>query len=166
MKLSWLLPALLVGGGASVVSDKVLVNGKVILKTVPYQRQDTRQDGASIQSPSANTITVDLDTLNIALPSQKNRTEPKVTVQREASDSDHHEESLPVITLRATNRDPQDPPPQLSESSGPDPHPDLDEASTSASHGPETRNPASANRAIAGMGVGLVSVMLIFTVFL
>ena len=32
MKLSWLAPALLVGGGAAVVSDKVLVNGKVILK--------------------------------------------------------------------------------------------------------------------------------------
>jgi hypothetical protein len=33
MKLSWLAPALLVGGGAAVVSDKVLVNGKVILKS-------------------------------------------------------------------------------------------------------------------------------------
>jgi hypothetical protein len=142
---------------------------------VPYQRQDTRPDGASIQSPSANTITVDLDSLHIALPSQKNRTEPKLTVQqREASDSDQHEENPPVITLRATtNRDLQDPPPQqpelspeLPESPGPDHDPDLDEASAGASHGPETKNPASANRAIAGMSVGLVSVMLIFTVFL
>lgn len=167
MKLSWLAPALLVGGGAAVVSDKVLVNGKVILKAVPYQRQDTRPDGTSIQSPSANTITVDLDTLKIALPSQKNRTEPKLTVQRDAPDSGHHEETMPVITLRATSRDPQDPPPQQQpESRGPDHSPDLDEVSAGASHGPETKNPASANRAIAGMSVGLVSVMLIFTVFL
>lgn len=178
MKLSWLAPALLVGGGAAVVSDKVLVNGKVILKTVPYQRQDPRPDGASIQSPSANAITVDLDSLHIALPShQKNRTEPKLTVQqREASGSDHHheEENLPVVTLRAAaSRDPQDPPPpqqpesrESPEPPGPDHDQDLDEAETGASHGPETKNPASANRAIAGMSVGLVSVMLIFTVFL
>lgn len=35
MKLSWLVPALLVGGGAAVASDKVLVNGNVILKSKP-----------------------------------------------------------------------------------------------------------------------------------
>ncbi|KAH6847901.1 hypothetical protein B0I37DRAFT_153820 [Chaetomium sp. MPI-CAGE-AT-0009] len=162
MKVSWLVPVLLAGGGAAVASDRVLTNGKVILKTVPYQRQDTRSDGSSIRSHSANAITVDLDTLNIARPSQKNRTEPEITVQREASGSDDHGENLPAITRRTTNRDPQDPPPQQPESPGSD----LDEVSTSASHGPETRNPASANRAIAGMGAGLVSVMLIFTVFL
>lgn len=174
MKLSWLAPALLVGGGAAVASDKVLVNGKVILKAVPYQRQDPRLEDASIQSPSVNPITVDLDSLHIALPShQKNRTEPKLTIQqREASGSDHHhEENLPVITLRAaTSRGPQDPPPpqqpESPELPGPDRGPDLDEVEAGASHGPETKNPASANRAIAGMSVGLVSVMLIFTVFL
>ncbi|KAK3293256.1 uncharacterized protein B0H64DRAFT_209349 [Chaetomium fimeti] len=166
MKVSWLVLVLLAGGGAAVVSDQVLTDGKVILKAVPYQGQDTRQDGASIRSPSANARTIDLDTLNIARPSQKNRTDSKITAQREVSDSDYHEENLPVITRRATNRDPHGPPPQQPESPGSGHGPDVDDVSTSASHGAETRNPASANRAIAGMGVGLVSVMLIFTVFL
>jgi hypothetical protein len=32
MKVSWLVPVLLAGGGAAVVNDQVLTDGKVILK--------------------------------------------------------------------------------------------------------------------------------------
>ncbi|KAK4043559.1 hypothetical protein C8A01DRAFT_32286 [Parachaetomium inaequale] len=172
MKLSWLVPVLVGGGAAAgldkvgIVSDKV-AEVKVLLKGVTYQRQARNPEGASIQSPSANAVTVDLDTLNIALP---NRTKPKLTIQRE----DQHDEALPVITLRTTTAnnappDTQDSSTQQTELPLPsDYDSDVDEAlSSSASNAAaETGNPASANRAIAGMGVGLVSVMLIFTVFL
>jgi len=166
MKLSWLLPGLLVGGGAAmgIVSDKVLGSeGKVILKGIPFQKQDRHQEGASIQSPSANAIAVDLDALNVALP---NRTKSLITAQaREAPNPEQdYEKKPPVITLRTSNSAPpdtEDPPARRAE-------PSLSgEASTGASNGAaKTVNPASANRAIAGMGVGLVSVMLIFTIFL
>jgi hypothetical protein len=131
-----------------------------------------------------------LDTLNIALPVsslisplfpqtdltnkifQNRTTKPKLTIQRDAN-SDQHDEALPVITLRTTtnnNKAPPDTRDSSAQQTEPPPpsdydydDPDVDKASSSAA---ETGNPASANRAIAGMGVGLVSVMLIFTVFL
>jgi hypothetical protein len=143
-------------------------------------------DAASIQSPSVNTVTVDIDTLHIAIPPKvspltpvdmhvkptnttQNQTKHTQYVQRDAAPED----PVPVITFKPTSDNaPPDteqrppPSPQPAEPPSPDYDADPDEASASAPEGEETRNPASANQAIAGMSVGLVSVMLIFTVFL
>jgi len=94
---------------------------------------------------------------------QKNRTQPKVHVQQREGLKPNHRGDGHLVTLRSTNTPsaPEDPEPQRTDQS-----PDPNSASTSASKAAETRNPASANRAIAGMGAGLVSVMLVFVVFL
>ncbi|KAK4150179.1 hypothetical protein C8A00DRAFT_18249 [Chaetomidium leptoderma] len=163
MKHSWLLPALLGSAQAASSLDKVGIavgdkvrssEGKVLFgKGIAYREQD-RRDGASVQSASANAIPV----INIALP---NQTQSTLDIQqREARESDQleDEDAPPTITFRATNS-----PPDAAE------NPPLQQAEPSNSHAPtgvKTRNPASANQAIAGMSVGLVSVMLIFTVFL
>jgi hypothetical protein len=173
MKLSWLLPALLGGGAAAdldkvsiTVGNKVLgVESRVLVgKGITYEEQQ-QNGGASIHSASANALPVTLDTLNIALPNQ-NQTKPCLNVhQREAA-----EDTAPIITFKTTTNPPpnsEDPSTQRTDPSAPDHDPDIDDgSSTDSSKRAETRNPASANRAIAGMGVGLVSVFLIFTVFL
>ena len=99
----------------------------------------------------------------------QNQTKPTQYIQRDAA----LEDPVPVITFKLTSdttppdTEQQPPPPtRQAEPPSPDYDADPDEASTSAPEGEETRNPASANQAIAGMSVGLVSVMLIFTVFL
>ncbi|KAK4101035.1 hypothetical protein N658DRAFT_507350 [Parathielavia hyrcaniae] len=86
-------------------------------------------------------------------------------------------DAAPIITFKTTTTtpisnnaapNPEDSDP-LSRQTDPshDPAEDPDESSTTTPPSSNrTNNPASANRAIAGMGVGLVSVMLIFTVFL
>ncbi|KAL2180034.1 uncharacterized protein P884DRAFT_97613 [Thermothelomyces heterothallicus CBS 202.75] len=173
MKVSWLVPSLLAGRGAAIgiVSDKVLNSeGRVLANGIPDQRHDRDLEGAALQSPSANTVAVNLDALDIALP---NRTKAQLAAQaRDASELGQHpdEGERPVITFRTSNGalsgaegDPAVRPPP------PDSDHDLefDEDSASASNGAgKAGNPASANRAIAGMSVGLVSVMLIFTIFL
>jgi hypothetical protein len=60
------------------------------------------------------------------------------------------------------------PSPRQAEPSAPDHDPTeaLDVASYSSRTWKEVRNPAPANRVIAGMGAGLVGVMVVFTVFL
>ncbi|KAL2147852.1 hypothetical protein VTI28DRAFT_3330 [Corynascus sepedonium] len=175
MRFSWLAPALLVGGGAAtgIVSDKVFSSeGRVVVKGIQNQRLNRNPEDASIvQLPSADAITVDLGTIDLVSP---NRTKPQLVAQanerEEASDpeQDAHPEELATIALRSSNSaspDQKEPPTRLSSDSGHDPDPDT--AATSAANGAgKTGNPASANRAIAGMGVGLVSVMLIFTIFL
>ncbi|KAK4120838.1 hypothetical protein N657DRAFT_143568 [Parathielavia appendiculata] len=171
MKLPWLLPALLGSGAAAgldkvgiAVGDKVwTVESRVYLgKGITYQEQDS-EDGASIQSASANSIPAALDTLNMDLP---NKTKPGLNYPDTG-------DAAPIITLKSASNNaaqsPEDGPSsqQAGPSSGLSHDPSgLDESSTRPSRRAETKNPASANRAIAGMGVGLVSVMLIFTVFL
>jgi hypothetical protein len=145
------------------------------------------RDGASIQSPSANTVRVDIDTLHIVLlpnvspltpvdmhlkptNTTQNQTKPTLNIQRDAAPED----PVPIITFKPTSdnapadTEQQNPPPSTRQTEPPTPDYDADpdEASTNPSGGEETRNPASANQAIAGMSVGLVLVMLIFTVFL
>ncbi|KAL2171613.1 hypothetical protein VTG60DRAFT_2181 [Thermothelomyces hinnuleus] len=176
MRISWLVPSLLAGRGAAIgtVSDKVLNSeGRVLAKGIPDQRHDRDLEGAALQSPSANTVAVNLDALDITLP---NRTKAQLAVQaRDASELRQHpdEGELPVITFRTSNGalpgaegdSAVRPPP--SSSSDSDHDLEFDEDSASASNGAgKAGNPASANRAIAGMSVGLVSVMLIFTIFL
>ncbi|AEO61753.1 hypothetical protein MYCTH_2312275 [Thermothelomyces thermophilus ATCC 42464] len=182
MKVSWLVPSLLAGGGAAIgtVSDKVLNSeGRVLANGIPDQRHDRDLEGAALQSPSANTVAVNLDALDIALP---NRTKAQLAVQaRDASELGQHpdEGEPPVITFRTSNGalsgaegDPAVRPPSSASSASSasldsDHDLEFDEDSASASNGAgKAGNPASANRAIAGMSVGLVSVMLIFTIFL
>ncbi|KAH6621170.1 hypothetical protein B0J18DRAFT_219138 [Chaetomium sp. MPI-SDFR-AT-0129] len=188
MKLSWLASALLIGGGAtaSTSSGKALGGETRLLlkKGVPYQqqRQDRSLDGASVHqqhqqqqqsSPSVNSAAtaVHLDKLTL------NRTRPDHLTKTQSEQ--HLEDPLPVVTLRITSppeQKPLSPPPPVSapqtEPSTPShdsdenggSHVDLSQEDASSAVG--AGGPASANRAIAGMSVGLVSVMLIFTVFL
>lgn len=171
MKLSWLLPALLGGGAAAdldkvsiIVGDKVSsIESRALLGKGITQQQQEHKDGRPVHSASADTLPVTLDTLHIAFP---NHTKPCLldVHQRETEDA------APIITFKSTTSNPlpnsEDPSTQQADPSAPNHDPDPDESSTSPSKRTETKNPASANRAIAGMGVGLVSVMLIFTVFL
>jgi len=189
MKLPGLLVPLLLGGGVVPVLGKVEIVGDNVRRSegqtrlgkgmstsesiavitgtseltkhagLPYQGQDKppvnqhSRDGASIHSASAKIKPIDLDSLKIALP--KNQTKPTLNIQHQ---------DAPIITFKATNPAPADADP---EPSTPDHDPDYpDPASAGASGGAQKRNPASANRAIAGMGAGLVSVMLVFVVFL
>ncbi|KAL2160369.1 hypothetical protein VTH06DRAFT_1542 [Thermothelomyces fergusii] len=173
MKASWLVPSLLAGGGAAIgtVSGKVLNSeGRILANSIPDQRHGRDREGAALQSPSANTGAVGLDAAEITLP---NQIKLHLAAQaREAPAPRQHpdEAELPVIiTLRtATGAEggstiqPSPSPPSDS-----DHDPKLDDAAAGASNGAgKAGNPASANRAIAGMSVGLVSVMLIFTIFL
>lgn len=182
MKFSWLLPAML-GGGVPANLDKagIAVSNKVsgyecrvlLGKGIAHHQDNSAsqhgRDAISIQSPSANTVTVNIDTLHIAIP-PKNQTKHTQYVQRDATPDD----PAPIITFKPTNdnaapdTEQQQPSPSTRQAEPPNPDYDADpdEASASAPEGKETRNPASANQAIAGMSVGLVSVMLIFTVFL
>ena len=168
-------------GMSTFESIAVIIGASELTKHagLPYQGQDKApvnqhsRDGASIHSASANIKPIDLDALKSALPvsrsrytirstrpnrltkPQKNQTKPTLNIQHQ---------DAPIITFKATNPAPAaaDPEPPT-----PDHEPDYpDPASAGASGGAQKRNPATANRAIAGMGAGLVSVMLVFVVFL
>ncbi|KAK3897719.1 hypothetical protein C8A05DRAFT_38706 [Staphylotrichum tortipilum] len=107
-------------------------------------------------------ISVDLDPLNIA--PVKNLTKPTLNIQpREpARPNQQADNALPIITYRADANSQQ--PIEPHHNPAPDPGQVAPRSTTPKEDG--TRNPASANRAIAGMGAALVSVMLVFFVFL
>ncbi len=192
MKIPWLVPLLLSGGAVptlgavEIAGDKVLSaesqvllgkgmstpEGVWIVKTakidqkhagIPFQEQarpgnPRSRDGASIHSASAN-LSPNANGNNNNNNNKNNTTKPTLNIQQRdvpRHSSQHHQDSVPIITVRT--------PPAGSDQ---DPDPDPPAASTSGTlKGAEERNPASANRAIAGMGAGLVSVMLVFVVFL
>ncbi|KAL2149456.1 hypothetical protein VTH82DRAFT_8107 [Thermothelomyces myriococcoides] len=176
MKFSWLALSLLAGGGAAIgtVSDKVLNSeGRILVKGVPDQRRERDLESAALQSPSANTVTINLDAVEIALPTKSQHTAQAGDASNPPGQPpDEEEEELSSVTPRSDKgalpdgeSDSAARPP--SSSPGSDREAEFDETAGGAPNGAgKAGNPASANRAIAGMSVGLVSVMLIFTIFL
>ncbi len=98
---------------------------------------------------------------------QKNLTKPALNIQpRELArpNQQQPDNALPITSYRADANSHQATEPH--HNPAPDPGQVAPRMVTTPKEDGTTRNPASANRAIAGMGAGLVSVMLVFFVFL
>ncbi|KAL1838568.1 hypothetical protein VTJ49DRAFT_2528 [Mycothermus thermophilus] len=183
-KLPWLLLPVLLGGGAAPAAAATSDLGKaapghdavvnhphnlLLNRGIAYPPQDKR---ASASSARADDVPRDQDALTIAVSvSLPNQTKPKT---RAPLPPRVHEQQVPAAPPPPDRRDglpvvitSRTPSSKSSASRNADSEPPgADHDQAGASSAGEAGNPASANRAIAGMSVGLVSVMLFFTVFL
>ncbi|KAL2136691.1 hypothetical protein VTI74DRAFT_2102 [Chaetomium olivicolor] len=190
MKLSWLLPALLGGGAAPpldtvgiAVSEKALGCEHQILRRQGITDQDHRRvvstqqysqddDDFSRESPAADVICINFDEPNVSRQrGQQTQNETESVLHTQPQDQDNLPgDSIRRVTFKPKSQPQTTHPPDLeavstqqSELPIPDPNP---AAETEAEPRIDSKNPASANRALAGMSAGLVSVMLVFVVFL
>ncbi|KAL2265533.1 hypothetical protein VTJ83DRAFT_6633 [Remersonia thermophila] len=184
-KLPWLLLPVLLGGGAAPAAAATSDLGKaapghdaavnhphnlLLNRGIVHPPQDKRTSTSSARAVDASR---DQDALTIDVsPSLPNQPNPKTSAPLPPRDDEQQVPTTPlpppppdrrngqplVITLRTPSSKTR-----ASRAADSEP-PDANQAGASSAG--EAGNPASANRVIAGMSAGLVSVMLIFTVFL
>ncbi|KAK4237629.1 hypothetical protein C8A03DRAFT_34379 [Achaetomium macrosporum] len=172
MRLPWLLPALLGSEAAASTLDTVsgdrltVCESRVLFgKALTFQQANQQQladieqaglHGAPMVSPGAGAGAIHLDSNGptVVLRSQ-NQTRPKLSHIQPSSEHDGQLED-PSYPEAKSAQQPESEPPSHDHDPGPEA-----EAEDEVEASRETKNPASANRAIAGMGAGLLSVMLI-----
>ncbi|KAK4132979.1 hypothetical protein BT67DRAFT_67611 [Trichocladium antarcticum] len=149
-RLPWLVPLLLGGAGANACEFP----HKSTANQLQYNQHSILKPPRAIQDHHDSLIELDTKPAISARPNQT-RISPPETAQ--------HEGTIP------NNIASPPPPPGPEKSSTQHAEPpilDYDPAAPPAASWKEVRNPASANRVIAGMSAGLVGVMVVFTVFL